>query len=141
MIFLQTLDLVGGDFAAVGSFWAFFIAYFAIMMLLSLVVYVYSALALMAIAKKTKTPNGWLAFIPIANVYLLTQMAGVSGLWTLIVLAPIVPIIGGLAMIIVSIWLMWTIAEKINFPGWTSLLLLIPMVNLVMLGIWAWSKK
>jgi len=106
-----------------------------------LVVYVYSALALMAIAKKTKTPNGWLAFIPIANVYLLTQMAGVSGLWTLIVLAPIVPIIGGLAMIIVSIWLMWTIAEKINFPGWTSLLLLIPMVNLVMLGIWAWSKK
>ena len=95
----------------------------------------------MGLAKKTKTPNGWLAFIPIANVYLVTQMAGVSALWTLVVFATIIPFIGSLAMMAAMIWMFWQVAEKINFPGWTSLLLLVPLVNLVMLGIWAWSSK
>ena len=31
-------------------------------MLIAIAIYVYFALALMAIAKKTNTPNGWLAF-------------------------------------------------------------------------------
>ena len=112
-----------------------------VMLLLGLVVYIYSAIALMGIAKKTGTPNRWLAFIPIANVYLVTQMAGVSALWTLIIFAAIIPFFGGFAVMAAMIWMFWQVAEKINFPGWTSLLLLVPLVNLVMLGIWAWSSK
>ena len=112
-----------------------------VMLLLSLVVYIYSAIALMGIAKKTGTPNRWLAFIPIANVYLVTQMAGVSALWTLIIFAAIIPLIGGFAVIAAMIWMFWHITAKIGFPEWTSLLLLIPLVNLVMLGIWAWGSK
>jgi hypothetical protein len=97
-------------------------------------------LALIAIAKKTRTENSWLAWIPIANFYLITQMAKQSGLWTLILFASFIPIIGGLAVMAVLVWLFWTIAEKIKLPGWTSLLLLVPIVNLVMLGIYAWKK-
>ena len=38
-------------------------------------VYVYMALALQAIAWKTNTKNDWLAWIPIANMVLLLEIA------------------------------------------------------------------
>lgn len=110
-------------------------------LLVALAIYIYSAIAVMFIAKKTKTPNGWLAFIPIANFYLLTQMASKNAWWTLAILLVFIPIIGSLALGIITIWLFWIVAEKIKYPGWTSLLLIIPIVNLVILGIWAWNKK
>lgn len=122
--------------AALAAMGALLVVYIIVM----LAVYIYSALALMTIAKKTKTENGWLAFIPIANFYLITQMAGQSGWWTLAVLLPIIPIIGSLAMVAISIWFFWIICEKIRRPGWWSLLLLIPIVNLVILGVMAWGK-
>jgi len=110
-------------------------------LVVALAVYIYSAIALMVIARKTKTPNGWFAFIPILNVYLIVKMAGLNGWWTLIILAPLIPFIGSLAMTVAIIWMFWMIAEKINYPGWTSILLIIPIVNLIMLGVWAWAKK
>ena len=109
-------------------------------MLILLALYIYSALALMAIAKKTKTPNGWLAFIPIANIYLITQMAGVPAWYTLLVILPIIPFIGVIAMWVVIIYMFWKIAEAIGKPGWWSILLIIPVVNLVIIGIMAWGK-
>lgn len=123
-----------------GGFMAMIAGALLVSLVLFLAIYIYSALALMAIAKKTRTANSWLAWIPIANFYLVTQMAKKSGLWTLILLASFIPTIGGLAVMAVSIWLFWIIAEKIKMPGWTSLLLLVPIVNLVMLGIYAWKK-
>ena len=44
-----------------------------------LAVYVWMALTLHIIANKTNTPNGWLAWIPIANLYLVCKVAGRSG--------------------------------------------------------------
>lgn len=106
-----------------------------------LAVYIYLAITLMVTAKKTKTKNTWLAWIPIANFYLMTQVAKVSGLWTLALLLSFIPMVGGLAVAGVSIWLFWRIAERRGFPGWISLLLLVPIVNLIVLGIIAWAKK
>lgn len=108
--------------------------------LVSLALYIYVAVALMTIAKKTNTPNGWLAFIPIANIYLMTQIAGLPAWYTLMVLLPIIPLIGALLMGIIIIYFWWKIADAINKPGWWSLLLLIPIVNLVVIGIMAWGK-
>jgi len=126
---------------AAGGFLATFIAGFLILFLvIFLAVYIYAALALMAIANKTKTPNSWMAWIPIANVYLITQMAGVSGWWTFIIFAAWIPVVGGLLTLAAMIWMFWRIAEEIEMPGWTSLLLIIPLVNLVILGIYAWKK-
>ncbi len=105
-----------------------------------IVVYVYAALALMAIAKKTKTKNAWLAWIPIANFYLLTQMAKKSGHWTWILLLSVLPF-GRVFVLAAGIWFFWIVAKKLKFPGWISLLLAIPLVNLVVLGIMAWKKK
>ncbi len=108
--------------------------------LVGLALYIYFAVALMAIAKKTNTPNGWLAFIPIANVYLMTQIAGLPAWYTLAVLLPIIPLIGYIAMVIIMVYFWWKIAEAINKPGWWSILMLIPVVNFVIVGIMAWEK-
>lgn len=117
-----------------------FAAFLMVAVIVGLAVYIYIAIALMAIAKKTKTPNGWLAFIPIANVYLMTQIGKQPAWLTLAVLFPLIPFIGPLALTAAMIYLWWKIAEAINKPGWWSILMIIPIVNLVVIGIMAWSK-
>ena len=55
-----------------------------------------------------------------------------------------IPFIGPLFSIALCVFIIiwfWKIFEKIGKPGWWAILLLIPIVNLVMLGITAWSKK
>lgn len=114
---------------------------FMFVMLFLVALYVYAALALMAIAKRTKTENAWLAWIPIANIYLMTQVAEVSGWFTLLVLAGFVPILGSLVIAIFTIWLWWKVAEIRHRPGWWGILMIVPIANLIVMGILAWSKK
>jgi Zn-dependent protease len=109
-------------------------------LIMGLVLYIYSSWATMVIANKLNVPNGWLAFIPIANVYLMTQMADVPAWMTLLILLPIIPFLGGLAFMAIMIWWWWKICEKRGREGWWSLLMLIPIVNLVILGMLAWSE-
>src|SRR3989344_4341446 len=111
------------------------------MLLLVLAVYVYATLALMKIADRTKTKDGWLAFVPIGNIYLMTKIAKVPGWWTIGVLSGIIPLIGGVLVLILITYLWWQIAERLKRPGWWALLLLIPIVNFVIIGIMAWGKK
>ena len=110
------------------------------MILLILAVYIYTSIALMTIAKKTKTKHAWMAWIPILNFYLITQIAKQSGLWTLIVLAVFVPF-GFVAFLAIYGWMFWLIAKRRKLQGWLGLLMIIPVVNLVMIGIIAWKKK
>ena len=112
-----------------------------VMLFAVLAVYIYTAIVLMTIAKRTKTPNGWLAWIPIANVYLMTQIAGLSPAWTAALLLTFIPRVGGLAFVGISTWWWWRIAEKRKYPGWYALLLFLPIVNFVVMGILAWGKK
>ncbi len=119
---------------------AIFAAMGVFAVIVSIAIYIYFAVALLTIAKKTNTPNAWLAFIPIANVYLMTQVAKLPAWWTLAVLLPLFPFIGAIAMWAVLIYIWWKIAEVLGRPGWWSLLLLIPVANLVIVGILAWGK-
>ncbi|MBI5393619.1 hypothetical protein HZA96_07170 [Candidatus Woesearchaeota archaeon] len=111
-------------------------------LIIGVIFYVFFALALMAIAKKTKTENAWLAWIPIANIYLMTQVAKVSGWYTTGLLLVFVPIIGSIAIAALFCYLWWKIAEARNRPGWWGILIgLVPIVNLVMIGMLAWSDN
>jgi len=94
----------------------------------------------MTIAKKTKTENAWFAWIPILNIYLMTQIAGVSGWITAAFLLVIIPFIGGLVVMALTVWLWWKIAERLKLPEWYGILMIIPIVNFVILGIMAWGK-
>lgn len=98
----------------------------------SLLSYAYFGLALMFIAKKTKTPNGWMAWVPFLNIYLMVKAAGKSGLWIIALLIPFVNIVA-----IVLIWA--AIAERLGKPAWWGILMLVPVANFVIVGILAFS--
>lgn len=96
--------------------------------------YVWVAICLMVTAQKTNTPNGWLAWIPVADVYLMSQIAGKAWWWLLLCLIPIVNIV-------IFTILFWKICEARGKPGWWSLLIVfVPIVGWVMLGIVAFDK-
>ena len=99
----------------------------------SLIGYIWLAWCLQKIAKKTNTNDAWLAWIPIANIYLLCKIVGRSGWWTLAFFVPI------LNLVVAVIW-WWIVAEKLNKPGWLGLLILVPGVNLAVPGILAFSN-
>lgn len=106
-----------------------------------LVFFVYAAIVLMVIAKKTGTPGRWMAWVPIANFYLMAQIGGVPW-WTLFAfLLFLIPFFGPAAFMGVVVWWWWKIAERRNFPGWYGILMLLPVVNLVVMGIMAWGSK
>lgn len=102
--------------------------------------YVYTSLVLMTIAKKTRTKDPWMAWIPILNLYLMAKIAKAPW-WTLIVMiiSVFVPVIGFAISTGIMLWWWWNICKARKKPEWYSLLLLIPIVNLIIMGIIAWS--
>lgn len=99
----------------------------------NLAFYVYIAICLMLVAKKTATSGGWMAWVPFLNLYLMCKAAGKSGLWIILLLLPFINI--------VAIVLLWAaIAERLGRPAWWGLLMLIPIANLIIMGILAFSK-
>jgi hypothetical protein len=95
--------------------------------------YIYIALCLQTIARKTDTPNGWLAWIPIANLYLLCKLGGKPGWWLILLFIPIVNII-----IQFIVWI--GIANQRNKPVWLGVVWFIPVLNLITTGILAFSE-
>ncbi len=88
------------------------------------VLYLYFAYTLYVMAKKTNTPNAWLAWIPFANIFLFVKVAGQSYWWILLLFVPFVNII-------VSIWLYMELAKHLNHPSWLGILMIVPIINLV----------
>jgi len=120
-------------------------------------IYVYSSLALMKIAKRTNTPNTWLAWIPYANFYLISKIAKKHWWPIFLMLISIIiyflpkniilDILSYIAVIIFlifcTIW-WWKICERRGRPGWWALIVLIPIIGwiwgLIIIGILAWGK-
>ena len=65
-----------------------------------LVVYIFGAVMLFLIAKKTATSLPWLAFIPIVNIFLMLMIAGKPIWWLALLLLPVLtPVFGMLAFV------------------------------------------
>ncbi len=121
-----------------------------------LIAYVYQALTLYYIARKTKTPNEWLAWIPIGNMVLMANMAKMHW-WPVLLyipaiffmfLAGVASIIGNTVMdwifsiisyaflLALSIYMLrwlWKIYENVSRPGYWSIIPLI--ISLISLGL------
>jgi hypothetical protein len=123
-----------------GGLLAFFAAMAVVMIVFCIAMYIYSALVLMAIAKKTNTPNGWMAWVPIANIILMLNIAGLPWYWIFAIFVGVIPFFGGLALMAGIAYVFWLIAEKRKFPGWYGILCAVPIVNLVFMGILAWTE-
>ena len=94
--------------------------------------YVYMALALQTIADKTKTENSWLAWIPIANIVLMLNVAKKPIWWIVLFFIPVVNII-----FIIIVWM--AMAEARGKPSWWGILMIVPVANLITPGVLAWA--
>jgi len=101
--------------------------------LIVLAVYAYFGFALMTIANKKGLENSWLAFIPIANIWLMLQIVKKPTWWIILFFIPI-------ANIVVTIIVWMAIAEAMGFPNWWGILIIVPFVNLVVPGYLAWGR-
>jgi hypothetical protein len=90
---------------------------------------VYTSWALMSIANRTRTKDSWLAWIPIGNLYLWTQVANIEGWWTVVFL--LIPI--------TVVYAYWQAAKRLRRPTYEAIFLIIPVLNFIFLGIWAWD--
>jgi hypothetical protein len=76
------------------------------------------------IAWKSEHPLAWLAFVPLANIWLMLDMADLGCATVLLFLIPLVGAVIFYAMV-------WTrLAENTNKPSWLGLLMVIPVVDL-----------
>jgi len=94
--------------------------------------YIYHALALQTIARKTNRDDGWLAWIPIANLFLMVMIAKKPVWWVLLFFIPLVNFV-----VIVLVWM--AIAETRGKPNWWGILYIIPPVSIIVPGYLAWS--
>jgi len=101
-------------------------------LLIGLAAYVYTALAMQTIAEKTSTENAWLAWIPIANLILLLNIAKKPVWWIVLCLIPLVNII-----IFIVVWM--AVAEARGKPSWVGVLLIVPVLGALMPGYLAWA--
>ena len=69
-------EIAAATFA--GSLLVILLAVYIVVMMFALAQYLINAIAFMRMAKKVGIPNGWLSFIPFADVYLIGKIADVS---------------------------------------------------------------
>lgn len=101
--------------------------------LLILIMYAYLAYCLQIIASKTQTENGWLAWIPIVNFFLMCKVANRPIWWALLIFIPFVNI-----FILIALWM--AIAAARNKPVWLGIFIIIPLANLILSSYLAFSE-
>lgn len=122
-IFARGEEAVG--IAIFGAMLLFFLAFFG-------AIYVYFALAFSTIARKTNTPNAWMAWIPFLNMILLLNVAQKPVWWILLFFIPFVNI-----AILVIVWM--GVAKARGRPDWSGVFIIAPIANFILPGILAWS--
>lgn len=81
------------------------------------------SVGLFIIAYKSEHPLSWLAFIPLANLWLMCDMADVP-IWYIVLFA--IPLVN----VGVYLYLWSRIAENTNKPPILAILMIIPFVNI-----------
>lgn len=100
--------------------------------ILILIIYAYCAYCFQLIANKTGTPNGWFAWVPILNIFLIIFIAGKPWWWVILLLLPLVNIV-------VYFILLYKLAEARKKSGWLGIAMIIPILNFIILGYLAFS--
>jgi len=110
-------------------------------------IYIYFSLVYMKLAQKIGVRPAWLAWIPIANIYLISKMAQRHWWPLLLIFTFVIPFLNVITlMIFLTFNFFWhcRIFERVGRPAWWAVTLLIPgfgsMVFLVMLSLAAWKE-
>jgi hypothetical protein len=110
--------------------------------------YIYFALCLYLIAKKTEVPHPWMAWIPLVNLWTFVAAAGREWWWLAIIAGMgVLSMVSGVGIIfsllnmaaIIYLWI--CITENLGKNKWLGLLMLVPIVNIIFPAILAFSKQ
>ncbi|PKQ27985.1 MAG: hypothetical protein CVT63_05160 [Candidatus Anoxymicrobium japonicum] len=104
---------------------------FLVIMLLALAMYVFSAFCMMKMADRLGVENGWFAFVPFLNLWLLCKMGDRENSWFIIML--ICQFCCGIVTAVMSIMILMDVAEKLGFERWWGILIIIPIFNFYVL--------
>lgn len=108
-----------------------------IAILIAILAYLYMAYCTWVIAKKLNMEYPWLAWIPIAQFYLMAKMAGYGGGWFLLLFVPYV----GYVMWVIVWMKIARFLGKENVDILYGLLMIIPIANFIAIGILSFSKS
>ncbi len=121
------------------------LAFIAIFLVIGILIYVYLGFAFMAIGKKVKLSAPGLSWIPFVGPAIIAFRASKMHWWPwLLIIGVFLPWIGfifSIAFTVFAVIWQWKMFEVIGKPGWWALLCLIPVVNLILYGVAAWSKE
>ena len=124
---------------------ALFIGLALVFFIIFIGLYIYSSLAYYMIAKKARLKTPGLAWIPVVGPPIIAYQASKMDWWPwLLLIGILIPFVRMFAILAFAVFLViwrWKMFEAIKRPGWFALLCLIPIVNLIIIGIVAWSKK
>ncbi len=133
-----------------------------IVLVILLGLYIYTSIVYMCLARKTGESPAWLAWIPVANIYLWAKIARVHWWPIVFVLLPVLTvlliIVGVYSLTLVALsWLgviVWVfvsffwhikIFDRVGRPEWWALSLFLPgmgsILFLIFLGMAAWGKS
>lgn len=128
---LMAQSYPGGDEAA-GGLEALMAGSILIIFLIGLAIYVYMAIALSVIARKTNHGNRWMAWVPILNIILMLNIADKPVWWFVLLLIPLVNIV-----FLVIVWM--AISKARSKPDWWGVLIIVPILNFILPGVLAFT--
>lgn len=95
-------------------------------------IYLYLSVCIYCLADKTGADNRWFAFLPILDAILLLDVAEMPLWWLLLLFIPVVNVIAA-----ALIWM--SVARVRGKPPWVGILVVVPGINLFVLGYLAWA--
>jgi hypothetical protein len=131
-------DLDGFDAEIAAGMFAFIMGYLAFISVLTIVTYIFFALALMKIGQEMGYKNAWFAWVPILNAVMLFQLGGVSP-WLL--LTAFIPVLGSFVLLIASIVAYMNLSEKRGYEKLLGLLVIVPLGVYILMYLLAWKPK
>ena len=96
--------------------------------------YIYPAICFQRIARKSQTEPSWLAWIPLANLYLICRLARTPWWWILLCFIPLVGAFFCLMMLS-------RVPRVLGVTGLERFFIIVPLVNFVYLGYLAFRQE
>lgn len=123
------------EIAIIGNFLDFIATFFLAFAIILLVVSIYQIIVMWRIFSKAGKP-GWASLIPIYNTIVLFQICGLSPYLLLLIM---IPIVGWIVLLIMSIVAQFKLAKAFGKPGIFGVGLL--LLNIVFLSILAFDSS
>ncbi|WP_019501087.1 DUF5684 domain-containing protein [Pseudanabaena sp. PCC 6802] len=89
---------------------------------IGLLAYLFVSFCLMKIAEKLSIPNSWLAWVPIAQIWVMIRAAGKPGWWLILLFVPLVNFVIGLIVL-------FSIPPNLGKSSLLGLLIFLPVLG------------